>query len=180
MTRFITFIFLILFVSCNPALAGVSVGTSLMYTKINDPVYKYTNELEQVKLTSVNVGYFKTFNKLSVGAYTNRFLNRSLKRKVKANTTHFINETRTTFDALQFGYIFKRVMPTVFIANTKVDKKLFYQGSLLGRQTNHIFTYGAGLNYFLDKKTIVGLNYIAPNEEINMEGGLGIGINYLF
>ena len=180
MIKILSIVFFLLAVSCNPSLAAVSFGTSMMYTKINDPVYKYTNELEQAKLTSLTIGYFKEFdNKISVGAYTNRFLNKGLKRKVKANATYYNNETRTKFDAIQIGYRIKRVMPSLFIANTEVDKKLFYNGTLVGRQTNHIYTYGGSINYFVDKKTSVGLTYIAPNEEINMEGGIGLGINFL-
>jgi hypothetical protein len=171
---------LILATSCTPALATITLGTSIMYTKINDPVYKYTNEAEQLKLSSINIGYFKEFkNKISVGAYTNRFLNKGLKRKVKANTTHFVNQTKITFDAIQVGYRFKRLMPNIFVANTKVDKKLFYQNTLLGEKVNHIYTYGAGVNYYLDKKYTVNLTYIFPVEEINMEGGLALGINFL-
>jgi hypothetical protein len=166
--------------SCVPAMAAVTFSTSVMYTKINDPAYKFTNEAEQLKLTSLTLGYFKELkNNISVGAYTNRFLNKGLKRQVTANTTLFTNRTKTTFDAVQLGYRINRVMPNIFIANTEVDKKLYYQGSLVGRQTNHIYTYGAGLNYYLDKKATVGLTYILPVEEINMEGGLALSINFL-
>jgi hypothetical protein len=173
-------IFIILLFT-KPALAGLSMGTSLVYTKINDPKYKYSNEYEQLtKLNSINLGYTKEYKRFNISLYSNRLFNKPIKRKVTYNNNTFTNETKTVYDAVQIGYRKGRLMPAFFMANTKIKKSLFLGNVELGEEINNIIAYGLSVNYFLEKNIPISLTYIFPNKEVHMEGGLGVGINYLF
>jgi len=176
-----TLLFITLF-SFN-ANAAFTFGTSFNYSKINHPDYKYSNDSDQLKAilksSSFNIGYIKEINRINIGIHTNRLLNRNIKSEVKANNKTYHNKTKVAYDALSIGYRINKIIPSLFIANTEVKKKLFYNNQFLGKQDNHVYTYGASLNYLLNKTTLLGASYIAPNEEVGLEGALSLTINFL-
>ena len=156
--------------------AGVSVGVSNMYTKINDPSFDYVNEFEQIgKITSVNVGYTKRICNYTITASTNRLLNKSLRRQVVINNYIMTSKTKIVYDSLQLGYMIKRFSPSIFLANTKVTR------SITGyKAVNHAFVGGVSLGYFLTKKINISAIYLLPNQELYLKSGFGVGVNYLF
>lgn len=163
--------------------AAFTFGTSFTYSKINHPDYKYSNDSDQLKAilrsAGLNLGYMKEINKINIGVHTNRLLNRSVNREARANGRIYRNKTKIIYDALSVGYRINKVIPSLFIANTEVKKKLYYNNQLLGKQDNHVYTYGASLNYLLNGGTLLGVSYVAPNEEVGLEGALGLTINFL-
>lgn len=162
------------------------IGTSLSYLKINDPDYKFVNEYESInspEITSLTFGQsFEFENKVVLDLTTNCLFNKSTSRSVISTTNNltFLNKTKVTTDIISIGKRFKRVVPMIFVSNTKVDKELYYNNNLVGSAINHAWLYGINATYYITKEVSSSIFYIAPNDEMDLEGGLGIGFNYNF
>ena len=177
MIKYIIAIFLIL---ATTAQAEISIGSSVLYTKQNHPTIKFRGNTDQLKPTSLTVGYLKTFDNITIGLYTNRLANSELKRKATNGVNNFDYYSYIKYNLLQLGYVKKNIMPTLFISDTILMQKLYYNNVKITQQKNRVYLYGVGLNIFLDKNISFNVNYIAPRESIGFEGGLAFGTNYLF
>ena len=177
MIKYIIAIFLIL---ATTAQAKISIGSSVIYAKQNDPTIKFKSNTDQLKPTSLTVGYLKKLDNITIGLYTNRLINSKLKRRATNGTNDFDYYSATRYNLFQVGYIRKNIMPTLFVADTILKQELYYNNVKISQDKNRVYLYGAGLNVFLDKNISFNVNYIAPRESIGFEGGLAFGINYLF
>lgn len=172
-------ILIILLTISSNANAGFNIGTSLLYTDIKDPKYRYIDSYTP-KINSFNIGYNKEFNGLNIGVSTNRLLTRDVKRKVKCNGQTCINLTQVKHDTLHLGYRVQRYIPNIFISNVAIKKSLYLNDDRLGIQRNNIIVYGIGGNYLFNKNVIFGVSVLMPNKEIYLKKGLGLSINYSF
>lgn len=182
----------ILFVSCQQSSFAASrttanIGTSIIYTNINEPNYNFANDKEQIKdgktaFKSITYGLTHFQNNFAFTIQTNRFLNSSIKRAVVDKRTGMTlhNKSKLTNDTFLIGYRFGRVIPSLLLSNAKLQKSLYYNGVFQGKETKHSFVYGASVSYFLTKNLNSSLIYIAPNKELNLESAIGLGFNYLF
>jgi hypothetical protein len=161
MIKYIIAIFLIL---TTTAQAKISIGSNA----------------DQFKPTSLTIGYLKKIDNITIGLYTNRFINSKLKRRATNGTNDFNYYSATRYNLFQVGYIRKNIMPTLFVADTILKQELYYNDVKISQDKDRVYLYGAGLNIFLDKNISFNINYIAPRESIGLEGGLAFGINYLF
>ena len=177
MIKYIIAIFLIL---ATTAQAKISIGSSVIYAKQNDPTIKFKSNTDQLKPTSLTVGYLKKLDNITIGLYTNRLINSKLKRRATNGTNDFDYYSATRYNLFQVGYIRKNIMPTLFVADTILKQELYYNDVKISQDKNRVYLYGAGLNVFLDKNISFNINYIAPRESIGLESGLAFGINYLF
>ena len=177
MIKYIIAIFLIL---ATTAQAKISIGSSVIYAKQNDPTIKFKSNSDQLKPTSLTVGYLKKLDNITIGLYTNRLINSKLKRRATNGTNDFDYYSATRYNLFQVGYIRKNIMPTLFVADTILKQELYYNDVKISQDKNRVYLYGAGLNVFLDKNISFNINYIAPRESIGLESGLAFGINYLF
>ena len=177
MIKYIIAIFLIL---ATTAQAKISIGSSVIYAKQNDPTIKFKSNSDQLKPTSLTVGYLKKLDNITIGLYTNRLINSKLKRRATNGTNDFDYYSATRYNLFQVGYIKKNIMPTLFVADTILKQELYYNDVKISQDKNRVYLYGAGLNVFLDKNISFNINYIAPRESIGLESGLAFGINYLF
>ena len=177
MIKYIIAIFLIL---ATTAQAKISIGSSVLYAKQNDPNIKFKSNADQFKATSLTIGYLKKLDNITIGIYTNRFINSKLKRRATNGTNDFDYYSATRYNLFQVGYVRKNIMPTLFVADTILKQELYSNDVKISQRKNRVYLYGAGLNVFLDKNISFNINYIAPRESIGLEGGLAFGINYLF
>ena len=177
MIKYIIAIFLIL---ATTAQAKISIGSSVIYAKQNDPTIKFKSNSDQLKPTSLTVGYLKKLDNITIGLYTNRLINSKLKRRATNGTNDFDYYSATRYNLFQVGYIRKNIMPTLFVADTILKQELYSNDVKISQQKNRVYIYGVGLNIFLDKNISFNVNYIAPRESIGLEGGLAFGTNYLF
>jgi len=164
---------LILILLQTQAKAAPVMSVSTSYYKIEDPRFKYKNRSSRIS-TNISAGYSYEINNVNITAFSNRIFNKKKKSKVIINGNILNLESKITYDALQIGYRKKRIMPSIFLANTKIENRI------INKETKHSFTYGAGLNYFLNKNISTSIIYIAPNAELELKGGLGLNINYNF
>ena len=177
MIKYIIAIFLIL---ATTAQAKISIGSSVLYTKQNHPTIKFRGNTDQLKPTSLIVGYLKKLDNITIGLYTNRLINSKLKRKATDGTNNLDHHSSTKYNLLQLGYVRKNIMPTLFVADTILNQELYFNNVRTTQQKNRVYIYGVGLNIFLDKNISFNINYIAPRESIGLEGGLAFSTNYLF
>lgn len=173
--------------NCNTPIKHSShIGTSLLYTKINDPNYEFVNEYEQLKnpkyqLRSITFGHSVEFdNKLVIDLSSNRLFNKDISRSIKYLPTGsiFLNKTQTSIDSLSLGKRFNRFVPMFFIANVEISKSIYDGNSLLVKTVNHTYFYGFNFITYVNKKISISLFVIAPNKVINLELGGGVGISY--
>lgn len=159
-----------------------AIGITSLYTNTNDPNYTYTNQYDGIKNISGNVGLtYITNDKLVLGISTNRIYHPESERTVKNNAgIEFDNRSKLTADTFSVGYTYKRFIPSVFVSNVKSQESLYYYDRFIGSSEKTAFVYGANLTYFLTKEIAGSVFYVAPNKELNLEGGAGLGINYYF
>lgn len=162
---------------CQASNAGKVISTSILYTKINNPDYKYIDDSEQLRFSNLNIGYTAEIKGVFIGLHSNRLFYRDVVRKVKMNGRTYNNKTKVRSDILQIGYRVQRFIPYLFITNTEVDTRLITDHKTY-RRINNINSYGLGVNYIINQSVSLGFNYIAPTEEIDLEGGIGFTINY--
>lgn len=161
--------------TCSPSHAGFSVGIGTLYNNINDSRFKFKNQEETLfKPSSVNVGYNKSFKNINLSISTNRLINTSQKRMVVINNKLYAARFKTTYDLFQVGYGYKRLLPAIFLANTKQETTIF------NTETKHTFIFGSNIGYFVNKKLATSIIYLMPNKELNMDSSFGFSINYFF
>ena len=184
--RVIILILLLLIPSMGYAEGRFHVGANLIYSNINYPGAKFVSEYEDIKnpkqgFNSITVGYTTELdNKIVLDFTTNRLLNRYTSRSVTYNGTTLLAKAKLRTDIFQIGRRYDKLVPSVFIANTELNKWVYQDHVFLGRETNHTFLYGVNLNYFLHKDISSSIFYIFPNNEIGLESAIGLGINYYF
>lgn len=168
----------ILFISfAQKSFAGIYLSASALHTKTNDPIYK---TLDSKISPALSLGFSKRIDNFVFGVATNRLLANSVNHKVSSKGSIFTSKTKTIYDSVQIGYLLKRTIPSFIIANTKVNKKLFYRNDFVGQTTNSTFVYAFNVNHFLSKNISTGITYILPNKELYLRYGVNIGLNYYF
>lgn len=177
--RLYIFVIIVFFVVlfCHKSNAGLNVGTSVLITKYNNPDYQYDTYRDQFKISSLNLGYTKIYNKFILGVYSNRFINKGLKRDIKINGKKYYQKTKANNDFLQVGWIHKRFIPSVYLINSEIRSKTFIGKKIISKQ-NHFTTLGLGSQYIIDKNINLGLTYILPIEEMHTEGSIALSINF--
>lgn len=156
----------------------LSLGASIIRADINDPKYKYLNQNETTP--SFNIGLTKSFDPFIITVQTNRLFNTSVTRSITNSGLTFQSKTKITSDTVLIGYRYNRLVPSLLISNTKVDKYLFYKGQLQGNQTNYAILYGVNFGYLINKNINFNLFLIAPNKELYLKSAIGTGINFIF
>lgn len=160
------------------------IGISSIYTDINDPNFRYTDKFNFAKALSINLGASLSYNNFIVGAATNRLSRRLLntsEREVKdKNNYKFQSLTEYATDSVFIGYQIKRFQPALFLTNARIEKSLYKNDTLLIKTRQNAILYGASLGYFLTRNIQANLIYIAPNKELYLESGFGLGLNYIF
>jgi len=161
---------------------SLSLGTSVNILNISDPNYGYVSNSDQLKLSSLNVGlnYFK--KPFVFTATTNRLLLQPSSRQMVSKKTEigFENRTKTRADTFLIGYQIKQFVPGIFITNANVDKRLYRNDKLVGGTKQSALLWGVAGSYFYDKNLSFSAAILAPNEELGLETGLVLGINYNF
>lgn len=156
-----------------------SLGLSTSYFSENNPFYKTAFEPKP----TITFSHLMDYKNVKIGYSTNRIDNWLTGRKKYEiefkNGIKGLNKQEVTYDSILVGKQFNRWLPMAFVANTKIDNKL-YISSHVKRKVNTVLLYGANLTYFLNKKVSASLIYIAPNKEIFLGGALSIGLNYNF
>ena len=179
----IKLIILLSLISFN-SYARLTIGTSILYTKISNPDYNYVSEYERLgELDNFNIGYSHEINNINIHLSTNRLFNKEISRNViTKNHLTFNSKVKTTYDSLQLGYIKNRIMPAIFIANTEVRERLYTldRKIMLGEETKHTIIKGVNLVYFVNKNISANATYLLPDNELHLKGGLGFGMNYIF
>lgn len=178
-THNIRLLFIILFtfniISCDISYAGFGIGIGTMYNNINDSRFKFQDSKETLfKPSSVNISYNKSFKNINFSVSTNRLINRDVKRMVIINNKFYAARFKTTYDLFQIGYNYKRLLPAVFLANTKQET------TIIETETKHTFVFGTNFGYFVTNNLATSIVYLMPNKELNMDSSLGFGINYFF
>ncbi|NVM36902.1 MAG: hypothetical protein HWN81_14995 [Candidatus Lokiarchaeota archaeon] len=169
----ITLILFLLSAQCGFA-GNITIGTSLIYTKTNDPSFDYIDETSDIeKPKSLLVGYGTNYKNIYLNVATNRLLSRREKKEVLIGDRVFISKAKLTYDSFQLGYRYNRLIPNIIGINAKLTRAV--NGFT---KTNYVFLRGVGLNIILTEDIIFNSFYILPNKEIYLEGGAGIGITY--
>ncbi len=167
---------LLLIIYCLPTNANVVIGTGIMYQKINNPHFEYKDDYETLKKpSSLSIGYNIEMNRFNILASTNRIINKEIKRDVIIGNVVMPSKSKIEYDLLQIGYRKNRIMPGIFIANSRVTTTIAQY-----KDIEHAIVYGASLTYLYDKSFSPSLVYIAPNSELHMKGGLGLVFNLHF
>jgi len=164
------------------------VNSNNYFTKIKDPDYTYTNEYDTLQvrnwLKSVNLGLSLRpldHSPLILTVMTNRFSHNPISRTVRdRNNTLFQNILDTRSDTAILSYQSNRFVNGVFLSNVRVGKKLVYKNQTVGSETENAILYGLNFNYFLTRNLAGSLILIAPNKDLTMKYGVGLGINYNF
>jgi hypothetical protein len=179
MSRLIFVVIIISLTNFHIAYAGFNVGTSVLYADIKDPKYPYLDNYEP-KLQGINVGYNHNIEGLDISISTNRLLNKASRRNVSCSGQVCTSVSKMTYDSLQIGYMINRFIPAIFIANTNLDKSLYYNDKIVGRARNSFIAYGFGTTYILNKNITTSMNIIMPNQEVHLKKGVSLSINYHF
>ena len=168
----------LLVLTINDAFAGLSVGTSISYHKINDPNFEYEREFEDVnKLKSINVSYVHHIDDIVLSVGTNRLINAESKRKIRIGGRLFNSSSSVEYDVITAEVRMGRWIPSLFLSNVTVEREI---KDLNKYQSNTSFVYGPAVGYMLSQKIVISLNYLMPNNELYLEGGSSLGINYNF
>lgn len=183
--KFLFFIFLTMFLAIQLAKADnlkLNVGLNSLHSNINDPNYSYVNQYEDIKNLNISAGATYIFdNKIVLGFSTNRLYRPERKRTAENNSgVEFENKTKLTTDSFLIGYAYKRFIPSIFIANVRDQEALYYKGQQVGSSDKTAILAGVNLSYFLTKEIAGSVFYVLPNQELNLESGFGVGINYYF
>lgn len=180
--KYIIIILFLLPITTHANNKHLHIGISSIYNNIDDKDYESINKYEDIGKPKFNYGIAFEFDKIIVDFTTNRLINQISRRTVRHKLSNklFQNETELIYDSFSVGKRFNRFLPTIFIANTKIDKKLYDGNTLLGRKTIHTFLYGFNLNYLITRKISASLFYILQNNEADLKYSIGIGFNYIF
>ena len=161
-----------------------TVGSSIYYTKINDPNFDFIGEWNPIKnISSINLGVSAQNENIIYRVTSNRLFNRSVERKVrsKKNGQVFINKTNIVNDTFYLGYQINRIQPSLFISKAIVEKSLHSQGGMILKQENiKTILYGFNLGYSINKNTQILGTFVFPNRKLYLEAGLGLGVNFIF
>ena len=162
------------------------LGTSLLYTKIDDPNYEYVNKKEQItspEFTNVRFGETLIYKNITFTIETNRLFSKELKRSVihKKSGAVMLNKTKIIYDSISVGgEISEKTNVSAFWANTNVEKKLYLQGNFLGSEQKTAWLYGLSANYFLLENVAATTTIIMPNNELDLDYGWSFGFNFYF
>lgn len=156
-------------------LAGANIGISYFDVRSEDKQFRYVDNKIEPNLT---IGYSKAFDNIVVSVNTNR-LNFTSKRRIadKRNKEYQL-ETRSNIDSLQLGYKIKNIVPSIFIANASVVKKLSSQNETLSKTKYHTLLYGLNFTFFANKNISSSFIYVRPNKTLQTNHTFGLSINY--
>lgn len=181
-----TLIFILLLFSFNARADNLKllVGTSIDYFNINDPHYRYVNNTDQLEISSLNVGLsYRIVNTHFVNSVTtNWFLNTPVSREVQSKSSgiDFESKSKTNYIADNIGYQIGKFTSGLFIAYTSINKKLYYQNSLVGQSNTHTAIYGATVSYSYNQDIKLCSSIVAPNKDLHIDTGFIFGVNYYF
>lgn len=157
-----------------------NVGYSYIYLKVDDSKYDYNKKSE---LSSFSAGFSKFYkNNLNWTITTNRFFNSKIKKKVtrKSDGVRFKNETKIDADSLLLGYTIKRSNISIIFSSVKVEKFLYYKGSLVGHEKKEGILKGFNLGYFIHNNLVSSFSYVSKNREVELKEFFSFNINYIF
>jgi hypothetical protein len=156
-----------------------SIGLSTSYFKENNKDFKTEYKPEP----TVTFTHLFDYKGKKLGYSTNRIDNWFSGRKKQdiklSNGVKAINQQLITYDSFLVGRQFNRFIPMLYLANAKIDNKIIVNNNVK-RKINHVYLYGANLIYLINNEVSASVSYIAPSQEIELEGGISIGINYNF
>lgn len=178
-------ILILIFFPLSAKALDLTISNSAYYLNFNDPNYQFKDNFDLIKQSKnytkgINTGLTFKPSKMILTITTNRLGNNVSKRNVidRSNGLTFINEITTETDSLLIGYQYGRLIPSLFIANAKISKRLFNDTTLIGSDIEHAILGGVNLAYILTNKVSANLILIAPNKALHLQYGIGLGINY--
>ena len=160
-----------------------TISATTIYSQINHPDFEYSDRWNPIKnISSISVGLSLKKDNYILGLTTNRLFHKPVTRSVKSIQygTKFKNESNIVTDTAYIGYQINKWQPALFLVNARVEDGLYENGTVISETTKHAIIYGASLGYFLTKNIEALIIYVAPNQELYLESGLGLGISYIF
>lgn len=161
------------FAQVRPIISG-----SLYYAKMNEPAIKLESKIEP----AVSLGAFVKKDRLIGNLTTNRLTSFVSTRNATSERTgaKMISRSKAISDTLSIGYAFNKFAPSILLSNTRINKKLEYQGQIIADKTRSAILTGISGTYFLDKNFSFSVFYVLPNQKLNLEGATGTAINLIF
>lgn len=179
------FLFAIVLSPLKAMAVNLSVGTGIIYSKINDPKLKYLNEYENIKdpinaIKQVNIGLTNNYKRFIYGVATNRLMNHSQTRGViDSKNNYYSLESKINLDTASLGYILtKNIASFITIGNLQLKQDLTFNDITKSTKKSALL-YGVGFSYKINHHSI-GITFIAPSQAIKMEGGVALNYNYNF
>ena len=159
------------------------LGTSIIH--IEPKSYKYINKYENLKnpkLTNIDTGVsFTLENKINIKIGTNRLYSKKQKRMVLHDNSQLELKNKLFADYITFGKVFNlnkhNIIPSLIIANAKLETKLKQGNYTVDNSINHAILYGVNFNYLINTTYSISSNIIAPNNEFGFDYALIFGFN---
>ena len=169
---------------------NLTVGSSAFYTNYNNSQNKY---LQDDNILHKPQNYFRNLNigvsttpfddkRFVFGIATNRLVNSAVNRKIQDKSTGltFKSSSKVAADTILGGYRYHKFLPQLFLSSVRVDNKVYYHDTLVGNKKIGTLLYGLNLSYFSTRNLAFATTLIAPNASLNIEYGLGFGVNFFF
>jgi len=153
------------------------------YNRINDPNIDYYDDWKPIdNISSINLGLTLSHNNFTIGTTTNRLFNRTVDRRVKMRQSGKIYDSSMHIitDSVYLSYNVKRWQPSLFLTNARVKRGLYQNDTVIKETKKTAILYGVSLGYFFTKNIQGSLVFVAPNKELFIEGGFGLGVNLFF
>lgn len=134
---------------------------------------------------TITFSHFVDVKPLTIGYSTNRLDNwtngyKNYNITYKKNGLRGVNQQMVTYDGFHGCKRYKRWLPCLFVANTRVKNKYYLNTRLVDNKVNHIWIKGLNVNYFLHKNISLSFSYLIRNKEIYLKEGYNLSVNYLF
>lgn len=172
-------VFLVM-LQCAPAAAQVHpmISGSLVYARMNEAGIKLENKIDP----SFSVGVFAKKERFIGSLTTNRITAFVSTKDATSEKTDakMISKSKAQNDVLSIGYAFNKFAPSILLSNTRINKRLEYQGQVISNKTTNAILCGISGAYFLTKNLSFSVFYILPNNRLNLEGAGGTSLNLMF
>lgn len=157
----------------------LQAGSSINYSNINNPNFKF--KTDPFPLSSITIGLMYQNDTPFIYGISTNIINQATNQEVTSRSSVKFNlRSKTTANAAIVGYKIKNFIPSIFIANVKVDQLLSNDNVAFKKQTTYSLMYGLSISYYLTKDISVNFAIIAPNKELYLEAGGVFGLNYNF
>lgn len=137
--------------------------------------------IEGANKPSYNYGYIQKLpDGWNIGLTTNAFINNSTDRVVISGGNAYTIKTKPLYGAVSVGKKLDRVVPSVFMAFTRVRNRVYYNNVNISNDTTHGIVFGGNVNYFLTENIAASVFYLLPNTNIGLERSFGLGVSWYY